>query len=818
MNKFFIIFFVLFFPNFLFAFDRSDSKNDSGPIVIRRFTPEFSKISNLKLNGNLNSFTNNYGKDWEVYWYNKTNTPHVVQGKGISLFNSALMSYSPLPEVIEKLEKISSDFAEKNAFLFKIKKNDLKLNKKLSICQNDLCSIHFYQYYKKIPVEKTDVYFTYKFGKLIQFGVDTFTNINISTDPIITRPLDIAKEIVKYVDSDSILDNGTLVVYPRLNKDSFDFILAYKIVILKSDVVNKITLYIDANSGKVLEKYGSILTLTGELSGLVHPRLYTEPYQKYTFENAYVRYNENQNFITDSNGKFALDANPIELIQTDFNGQFFKVRNDSGNNATNKIDVNSRSYIDLSWDDTNSTPAERDTFYHLNKVRDWAMKYIDVSWFNETVRANVNIAKSCNAFWDGFSVNFFQANEECGNTGEIADVVYHEWGHGLDENTGGIVDSSYSEGIGDVVAFHLTDDYILGPYFRKDGTPVREIETDYIYPEYGGIEHEVHEEGMIFGSTWWDLRKYLIKKLGQNRGQNLSSELFLKHLSLTQQYTDAYNSILAIDDDNGNLADHTPNFITINRAFAEHGLAKFYNPLEFTNSEILDENNDGIFSPNENITFKTDLKNNDSVGFSNIRISLDEIPQGVYPTNKSVFVRDLSPGENMRVDALAFRIDKGLCKKEIKLGFGIETTTLEPLIRNFSIVVGLKPLKDQMLTFQNNEGGSIPDKNKEGLTSRINIAQNLTIYDLEIELNIAHMYVGDLFVRLISPFGKKYTLFNPKSTYSKKDLNKTVKVKAYGESLNGTWQLKVFDKESGDTGQLNSWKIKAIPAEVNCGL
>ena len=43
---------------------------------------------------------------------------------------------------------------------------------------------------------------------------------------------------------------------------------------------------------------------------------------------------------------------------------------------------------------------------------------------------------------------FYSGNDRCANTGLIADVIYHEWGHGLDANTGGIHDGAFSEGLG----------------------------------------------------------------------------------------------------------------------------------------------------------------------------------------------------------------------------------------------------------------------------------------------------------------------------------------------------------------------------------
>ena len=46
----------------------------------------------------------------------------------------------------------------------------------------------------------------------------------------------------------------------------------------------------------------------------------------------------------------------------------------------------------------------------------------------------MNINLTCNAFWNGSTVNFYHAAAAAGNTGEIAAVFDHEWGHGMDNN------------------------------------------------------------------------------------------------------------------------------------------------------------------------------------------------------------------------------------------------------------------------------------------------------------------------------------------------------------------------------------------------
>ena len=46
---------------------------------------------------------------------------------------------------------------------------------------------------------------------------------------------------------------------------------------------------------------------------------------------------------------------------------------------------------------------------------------------------NIDVAGECNAFYDGASVNFYDLAAGCNPTSLIADVVYHEYGHAIND-------------------------------------------------------------------------------------------------------------------------------------------------------------------------------------------------------------------------------------------------------------------------------------------------------------------------------------------------------------------------------------------------
>lgn len=75
-----------------------------------------------------------------------------------------------------------------------------------------------------------------------------------------------------------------------------------------------------------------------------------------------------------------------------------------------------------------------------------------------------------------------------------------------------------------------------------------------------------------------------------------------------------------------------------------------------------------------------------------------------------------------------------------------------------------------------------------------------------VAIDIRHTYKGDLKVDLVAPDGSAYTLHN-RSGGSADNIIGTATVDLSSEAINGTWELRVNDAYSGDTGYINSWSI-----------
>ncbi len=123
----------------------------------------------------------------------------------------------------------------------------------------------------------------------------------------------------------------------------------------------------------------------------------------------------------------------------------------------------------------------------------------------------------------------------------------------------------------------------------------------------------------------------------------------------------------------------------------------------------------------------------------------------------------------------------------------------------------------------------IPDG--QTIKSTLTITDVGNIADLNVKINISHMWISDLIVEIIAPDGTRTELFssvgrgegefdntilddeasvsikNGSSPYSGAYKPEGNLSRFYGKSMTGTWKLHVADTADPDTGTLNSWCI-----------
>jgi hypothetical protein len=221
-----------------------------------------------------------------------------------------------------------------------------------------------------------------------------------------------------------------------------------------------------------------------------------------------------------------------------------------------------------------TTTAQVNAFIHTNLIHDFFRSRSGTwSLIDHPLRANVNINRSCNASYDGASINFFTAGTEpgygtCPNTA-YSSVVAHEYGHHI-VNQLGVGQGGFGEGFSDVCSMFLYDDPQIARQF-VDGQSLRQpLLANVQYPcPLGGI----HDCGQLLGVMWWRIRQNMGAFYGSADGLERTRQMFVDWALITtggegEQYLNSghygtFIEILTINDDDGLLSNGTPDLSRI---------------------------------------------------------------------------------------------------------------------------------------------------------------------------------------------------------------------------------------------------------------
>ena len=106
---------------------------------------------------------------------------------------------------------------------------------------------------------------------------------------------------------------------------------------------------------------------------------------------------------------------------------------------------------------------------------------------------------------------------------------------------------------------------------------------------------------------------------------------------------------------------------------------------------------------------------------------------------------------------------------------------------------------------------AIPDNDPLGITSSLPVTGTGDLSSLSLTLNISHPYRGDLVITLISPAGTEFTVSSRQGGATDNITLTKLAVSAFnGETMSGTWTLKVADLGVADTGTLDSWSLTLV--------
>ena len=588
-----------------------------------------------------------YGNQWSVSLDRRSGAPMLVEGDGIPWIPGTGNSLaSTVPVSLESLESSLRSFVTRHHALLMADDSQLVLNRAASgQIGPDLWQVVFDRIVAGVPVAGERYLFAIGHGNLIQFGAPRWSRID--TSPVPTIDADGAMtRLAAYMgltprDVVKVLDGGSLLYVPLraggiaapagpyagVVGEGYGSTLAWRVALRVDGDSGNWTGLVDAHSGAILALFddvryaqtkGGVYPVSDDQippDGVEHAG-YPMPYANITIGASVL--------TTNSIGVFSC-APGGSTATTTLAGPYVKVSDTCGPVSQSvtcgaDLDLGVSSGMDCTVPagaSAGDTHSSRTSFYHLNRIAEHGRTWLPANvWLTQQLTDNIDLNQTCNAYWDGAAVNFFKSGSGCNNTGEIAGVFLHEWGHGLDENDGGGYDNP-SEAYADVTALISTHVSCVGRGFYQSGncsgygdaclscTGIRDQDwnmhashtpatpSGFVSSNCGTgggpCGKEPHCEGYVSAETMWDLAVRDLPAAGLDAATSwqLADKLWYK--SRSGSGGNAYNCSLpssdgcaatswfsklrAVDDDDGNLANGTPHAAAIFAAFNRHKIA-----------------------------------------------------------------------------------------------------------------------------------------------------------------------------------------------------------------------------------------------------
>jgi hypothetical protein len=545
-----------------------------------------AKQQQLTASDKWTGFLTTHGQ-WSVLWNEATETPHRAFGQPIQISGFNRITKQNVKEAAMK-------FLRDNGTLLKLRTDELKFVRATQV--NNKWYVSYVQMKEgfKVLLSEVELRMSSR-GKVFALGADFYSNIPLSLAP--TIPYAIAKArstegLNLRLHQGKVYGDGKLFILPVRQANEITYHLVYQVFVEAnapdgSEMDGNYVVYVDAHDGTVVWRYNQVqsINVRGKVMGDVQMELATDPYVIQNF--AYQSVNLGSTvLLTDTSGRFTGDIAAPVALSAQLVGPYIDINRYDGPDATISLTVNPGDSVNIKWDDSNSHPAERDAFYHVNLVLSF-LKKLDTSFvaMNYRVPCVVNYPLTCNAQWRGNEgMRFYNVGGGCVNSAQIPTVVYHEYGHGVNQRLyeqqrgSGMVNGSANEGTADILAALFVDDPVVGKGFSGPGTNIRVLQNTNRYPQ--NVSGEVHNDGLIIGGTFWDIR----------RTTSLSVARSLSHFAkygtpddpdLGTCYGEWFVETLIADDDDGNLANGTPHMTQISNAFGAHGIGS---TLFFTRS------------------------------------------------------------------------------------------------------------------------------------------------------------------------------------------------------------------------------------------
>jgi cysteine-rich repeat protein len=523
--------------------------------------------------GAWSKFQTEFGGQWTVMWDDATSVPLRIFGSGIAAPGSVAdpaLAQRRAHDLLKRHIQLLAPGTSPSDFV--LVSNEL---------HRGIRTVGYKQRYAGMPVLGGQVSFRFKADRLVVIGSEAMPHTKSDHGGTIASSSTLQSLATKWILQDSATTaqassvEGPLVL-PIISTTHASYHTVMAVTVDGQAPLGKWRVYLDASTGERIAREQTLHFAEGTVR-------YDVPLRSPLLDREYLPAPEASLTVnsaaqnSSATGVISWEGINDATVEVRTKGPLVEVFTQSGPEAQASILVSADGFLDWSEAGDELLDAQLASFVHSyiakEKVRTLNP---NLSWLDTPLPVNVNIDDSCNAFSDGNSINFFIESSQCANTARLADVVYHEFGHSMHSHSiiegVGSFDGAMSEGLSDYLSATITNDPAMGVGFFKSDAPLRHIDPasrEHVWPD--DVE-EIHYTGLIFAGAMWDLRKLMIAQYGYEAGTALTDKFFYGAVQRSTNIPATYVEVLLEDDDDGDLANGTPNLCDINAAFGAHGL------------------------------------------------------------------------------------------------------------------------------------------------------------------------------------------------------------------------------------------------------
>lgn len=456
-------------------------------------------------------------------------------------------------------------------------------------------TVEFKQFHenKEVLWSRIMVRFTHDL-KIMMFGLDYYRNI---TDYQITITPNDAIQAAEKSLSTTVLNSdvsSSMKLFPLPADQGLQLRPVYEIEVNTQDdqvTPGKYLVYVDAVNGQILYRTNRVKEIGFTMKANAYPSNLFSPIANLPLPHLKV-VQGSTTYYTDANGYVALPSAGPWNATPSLQGRWCKIvtgANGTTSDSYSIIGANDGDSITYTSSTPNATERHLTCYYHTNVVHDFmktkfpTFTGLDIALTTRVDRTDGN----CNAFYNGNSINFYTTAAGCNALSLVNTVVYHEYGHGISDkywtaNSASFDNGGMGEGYSDVWAMCITKNPVVGAGFfiNQPNSFIRRYDqTPKIYPQ--DIVGEVHADGEIIAGAWWDVAIDLSQNMSLSAAVDSMGQIYARSMSgfatgpdgtEGQVYFDILIDALTYDDDNANIYDGTPSFVSIVKGFARHGI------------------------------------------------------------------------------------------------------------------------------------------------------------------------------------------------------------------------------------------------------